>query len=82
MAVNVRLKRTEIGYIFDHSMARKWFSEPSLGPQAEQSGAVCPIVTELPQLKRARVSLGMPLVDSDRLQLFSTPRNAPRTSKA
>ena len=27
---------------------------------------MCPIVTELPQLKRARVSLGMPLVDSDR----------------
>jgi long-chain acyl-CoA synthetase len=42
------------------------FSEPALAPQAVQAAAGCPIVTELPQLKRTRVSLEMPLVDPDR----------------
>jgi long-chain acyl-CoA synthetase len=66
VAVNVRLKPAEIGYILDHSMARMCFSEPSLAPQAGQAGAGCPIVTELPQLKRARVSREMPSVDPNR----------------
>lgn len=42
VAVNVRLKRTEIGYIFDHSMARKWFSEPSLGRRLSNPAPCAP----------------------------------------
>jgi long-chain acyl-CoA synthetase len=66
VAVNVRLKPAEIGYILDHSMARMCFSEPVLALQAAQAGAGCPIVTELPKLNRTRVTLEMPLVDPDR----------------
>src|SRR5262245_16712487 len=66
VAVNVRLKPAEIGYILNHSMARMCFSEPALAPQAEQADAGCPIVTELPQLTRDHTSMGMPLVDPDR----------------
>ena len=65
VAVNVRLKPAEIGYILEHSRARMCFSEPALAPGAEQAGAGCSIMTELPQLKQAPVNLAMPLVDSD-----------------
>lgn len=53
VAVNVRLKPAEIGYILDHSRARMCFSEPALSLRAEQAGADCRILTELPQLKYA-----------------------------
>jgi len=48
VAVNVRLKSAEIGYILEHSGARMCFSEPALASRAKEAGAVCPILTELP----------------------------------
>ena len=65
VAVNVRLKPAEIGYILDHSEARKCFSEPSLASKAERAGACCPILTALPQLELPHASSGMPSVDLD-----------------
>ncbi len=65
VAVNVRLKPAEIGYILKHSWARMCFSEPSLASKAEKAGVYCPILTVLPQLKGPRGCSGMPPVDPD-----------------
>ncbi len=65
VAVNVRLKPAEIGYILDHSGARMCFSEPSLASMAKQGGAGCPILTALPHLELPRATSGMPSVDLD-----------------
>ncbi len=83
VAVNVRLKRTEIGYIFDHSMARKWFSEPSLGPQAERSGAR-PHYDNFGQNGHAlhRQPEGDKQMAISALAIILTPREPPRTPKA
>jgi acyl-CoA synthetase (AMP-forming)/AMP-acid ligase II len=52
VAVNVRLKPSEIGYILEHSEAWLCFSEAALALLARQAGARCPIRTELPALGR------------------------------
>ena len=40
VAINVRLKSSEIGYILNHSQARLCFSEPALAPLAEARSRV------------------------------------------
>src|SRR5581483_4819998 len=52
VTVNTRMKPAEIAYILDHSQARMCFSEPALAPLAEQAGAGCPILTQLPSLEK------------------------------
>lgn len=54
VAVNVRLKPSEIRYVLDHSQARMCFSEAPLVPLAEQSGTSCSILTELPAIEAAK----------------------------
>jgi len=66
VAVNVRLKPSEIRYVLDHSQARTCFSEPALAPQAEQAGTSCTILTELPAIEAAKASLReLPPLDPD-----------------
>ncbi len=50
VTINTRLKPVEIRYVLDHSQPQMCFSEPALAPLAEQAGAGCPILTQLPPL--------------------------------
>jgi long-chain acyl-CoA synthetase len=53
VTVNTRLKPEEIAFILKHSGARMCFSEPALSPLAEEAGAGCPVLTELPAVEKA-----------------------------
>ena len=64
VTVNVRLKPPEIRYVLDHSQARMCFSDPALARLAEQAGATCPILSQLPRLE-FRHSSALPVVDPD-----------------
>lgn len=64
VTVNVRLKPPEIRYVLDHSQARMCFSDPALSKLAEEAGAGCPILTQLPRLEFGRSS-ALPVVDPD-----------------
>jgi long-chain acyl-CoA synthetase len=63
VAVNVRLKPVEIGYILEHSGARMCFSEPALASRAVQAGSSCPILSEIPVRNEDCADFVMPLVD-------------------
>lgn len=64
VTVNVRLKPPEIRYVLDHSQATMCFSDPALSKWAEQAGADCPILSQLPRLEFGRSS-ALPVVDPD-----------------
>lgn len=67
VAVNVRLKPSEIHYVLDNSQARMCFSEPSLAPLAARAGTSCTVLSELPAIEAAKAShRELPPIDPDR----------------
>ena len=64
--VNTRLKPPEISFVLKHSGARMCFSENMLLPLVQQSGAQCPLMSELPETSSASSSqLALPSIDPD-----------------